>query len=147
LNKFSIVYFCVAGHFPQDILQTVDRQPIPVMKKKPEAKPPKFYTDFIEKYPEVGHYYEKMGAAVHKLGPLNERECALIKLAISGGHQFQSALKAHVRKALKAGISRGEMEHVALLLLPTLGLPTMMSMLGIIGTQMETHNPGKETTS
>lgn len=113
------------------------------MKKKPEAKPPKFYTDFMEKYPEVGHHYEKMGEAVHELGPLNERECALIKLAISGGHLFQSALKAHIRKALKAGINRGEMEQVALLLLPTLGLPTMMSMLGTIETQLGTLDLGK----
>lgn len=100
--------------------------------KKSDQAPPKFYTDFLKKFPEVGALYEKLGDAVHRHGPLNERERALIKLAISGSHQFHSAFKSHLRKATAAGVTREEIEHVALLMLPTIGFPTMMYMLGTI---------------
>jgi alkylhydroperoxidase/carboxymuconolactone decarboxylase family protein YurZ len=59
----------------------------------------------------------------------------LIKLAVSGSHLYHSAFKSHIRKALAAGVSREEMEHVALLMLPTVGFPTMMAMLGLIEEQ------------
>ena len=106
-----------------------------VARKKNASKPPKFYTDFLKKYPEVGAQYEKMGQVVHQLGPLNERDSALVKLAISGSHLFHSAFKAHIRKAIAAGITRAEIEHVALLTLPTIGFPTMMAMLSLIEDQ------------
>ena len=103
--------------------------------KKRLSQPPKVYTDFLKKYPEVGSQYEKMGEAVHQQGALKERECALVKLAISGSHLYQSAFKSHIRKAIAAGVTREEIEHVALLTLPTVGFPTMMAMLGMIDDQ------------
>lgn len=107
------------------------------MKKSGQAPPPKFYTDFLKKFPEIGALYEKLGDAVHQQGPLSERERALIKLAVSGSHQFHSAFKSHLRKAISAGVTREEIEHVALLMLPTIGFPTMMYMLGTIDEHFE----------
>lgn len=104
------------------------------MKAK-STSPPKFYTQFLQKYPKVGEKYQALGEAVHHEGPLNDRERALIKLAVSGSHLYHSAFKSHIRKALAAGVSREEMEHVALLMLPTVGFPTMMAMLGLIEEQ------------
>jgi 4-carboxymuconolactone decarboxylase len=104
-------------------------------KNTNNSKPPKFYTDFLQKYPEVGEQYEKLGDVVHKHGPLNERERALVKVAISGSHLFHSAMKSHIKKAVVLGVSREEIEHVALLALPTMGFPTMMAMLSIIEDQ------------
>jgi alkylhydroperoxidase/carboxymuconolactone decarboxylase family protein YurZ len=108
------------------------------MKKSAEKlpAPPKFYTDFEAKYPQVAQAYEQLGDAVHQQGPLNERERALLKLAISGSNGLSSALKSHIRKGMAAGLSRQEMEHVALLLLPTVGFPTAMAMLGVIEDQL-----------
>lgn len=108
--------------------------PIPM---KPIPKPPKFYSEFIRKYPDVGEKYQALGDAVHHQGPLNDRERALIKLAISGSNLYQSAFKAHVRKAVAIGITRDEIEHLALLMLPTVGFPTMMVLMGIIEDQFE----------
>jgi 4-carboxymuconolactone decarboxylase len=105
------------------------------MKNKKLPKPPKFYTDFEKKYPQVAKAYVQLGDAVHDQGPLTERERALIKLAVSGSHRLNSALKSHIRKGVSAGLSRDEMEHVALLLLPTVGFPTTMAMLGVIEEQ------------
>lgn len=106
------------------------------MKKKPMPKPPKFYEAFVKKYPQVAGKYEELGDAVHQLGPLNDRDRALIKLAISGSHLYSSAFKAHIRKAIASGISREEIEQVVLLFLPTIGFPTMMAAMGIVEEQM-----------
>jgi 4-carboxymuconolactone decarboxylase len=106
------------------------------MKRK-TTTPPKFYTQFLQKYPHVGEKYQELGEAVHKQGPLNEKERALIKLAVSGSHLYHSAFKAHIRKAVAAGVTREEIEHVALLMLPTVGFPTMMAMLGLIEEQFQ----------
>jgi 4-carboxymuconolactone decarboxylase len=107
------------------------------MKKssKKLPKPPKFYTDFEKKYSKVAKAYEQLGNAVHNEGPLTERERALVKLAVSGSNRLNSALKSHIRKGAAAGLNRKEIEHVALLLLPTVGFPTTMAMLGVIEEQ------------
>ncbi|MCK6616326.1 MAG: carboxymuconolactone decarboxylase family protein [Cyclobacteriaceae bacterium] len=107
------------------------------MKKstKKLPKPPKFFTDFEKKYPQVAKAYKQLGDAVHDEGYLTERERALVKLAVSGSHRLTSALKSHIRKGTAAGLTREEMEHVALLLLPTVGFPTTMAMLGVIDEQ------------
>lgn len=107
------------------------------MKKKAIPKPPKFYEQFVKKYPLVAAKYEELGDAVHGQGPLTERERALIKLAISGSHLYSSAFKAHIRKAIASGISREEIEHLVLLFLPTVGFPAMMAAMGIVEEQMQ----------
>ena len=106
------------------------------MKNEKQPKPPKFYTQFLQRFPEVGSQYEKLGETIHRNGPLNERDRALVKLAVSGSNQLQSAFKSHIRKAIAAGVTREEIEHVALLMLPTVGFPTMMVMLGLIEEQL-----------
>ncbi|HEU5291981.1 MAG TPA: carboxymuconolactone decarboxylase family protein [Cyclobacteriaceae bacterium] len=107
------------------------------MKKKDLPKPPKFYEQFVKKYPQVAGKYEELGDAVHGLGPLSDRDRALIKLAISGSHLYSSAFKAHIRKAVASGISRDEIEHLVLLFLPTVGFPVMMAAMGIVEEQMQ----------
>ncbi|GAB1444401.1 MAG: carboxymuconolactone decarboxylase family protein [Cyclobacteriaceae bacterium] len=107
------------------------------MKKKSMPKPPKFYEQFVEKYPQVANKYEELGDAVHDQGPLSHRDRALIKLAISGSHLYSSAFKAHIRKAIASGISREEIEHLVLLFLPTVGFPSMMAAMGIVTEQLE----------
>lgn len=107
------------------------------MKKKADIpKPPKFYQQFVKRYPDVTESYEALGDTIHNLGPLNDRERALVKLAISGSHLYSSAFKAHIRKAVASGITRDEIEHLILLFLPTVGFPSMMAAMGILDEQM-----------
>jgi 4-carboxymuconolactone decarboxylase len=106
-----------------------------------ETPTPRSYNRFKEKYPEIGARYEELGHAVHHNGPLSERERALVKLAISGSQLYHSAFKAHIRKAIAAGLTRAEIEHVALLMLPTVGFPTMKAALGLIEEQFESESP------
>jgi len=98
---------------------------------------PKRYTQFKEDFPEVASAYESMGDAVHKAGPLDEKTRSLIKLAISTGARLEGAVHSHVRKAIKAGATKEEMRQVALLALPTIGLPSMMAALSWIDDVIE----------
>ena len=104
---------------------------------KEKNTPPKFYTDFLEKFPEIGAKYNEISKAVQQSGPLDEKSCALVKLAISGSAGMESAFNAHVRKANAAGVSREEIEQVATLMLPTRGFPVMMKLLALIEKQYE----------
>ncbi|MGE5400695.1 MAG: carboxymuconolactone decarboxylase family protein [Ignavibacteriales bacterium] len=90
---------------------------------------PKRFKRFTEEFPQIAEAYEKLGDAVHSAGPLDSKTRALIKLAISTGARMEGAVHSHTRKALKAGATREEMRQVALLALPTIGLPNMMAAL------------------
>ncbi|MBI3273079.1 MAG: carboxymuconolactone decarboxylase family protein [Planctomycetes bacterium] len=90
-------------------------------------KLPKPFTEFVKLYPQVAEAYERMGAAAHAAGPLDPKSRALIKLAISVGARLEGAVHSHARKALAVGCSPEELAHVAILSLPTLGLPSMMA--------------------
>lgn len=93
---------------------------------------PKRFKQFTEEYPQIAKAYEELGEAVHGAGPLNEKTRALIKLAISTGARLEGAVHSHTRKALNAGCMADEMRQVALLSLPTIGLPSMMAALSWI---------------
>ena len=101
---------------------------------------PKRYRRFKEEFSEVANAYEAMGDAVHGAGPIDEKTRALIKLAISTGARFEGAVHSHTRKALKAGASPEELRHVAMLSLPTIGLPSMMAALSWIDDILEDGN-------
>lgn len=98
---------------------------------------PKRYQKFTEDYPEVAKAYESLGDTVHAAGPLDEKTRALVKLAISTGARLEGAVHSHTRKALKAGCTPEEMRQVALLSLPTIGLPSMMAALSWIEDILE----------
>lgn len=98
---------------------------------------PKRFQQFTENYPEVAKAYESLGNAVHTAGPLDEKTRALIKLAISTGARLEGAVHSHARKAMNTGCTAEEMRHVALLSLPTIGLPSMMAALSWIDDIIE----------
>lgn len=90
---------------------------------------PQHFLKFKEDYPEIAEAYEKMGDAVHTSGPLDDKNRALIKLALSAGAGLEGAVHSHTRKALEKGLTKEEIRQTILLALPTLGLPKMMAAL------------------
>ncbi|MCH8289350.1 MAG: carboxymuconolactone decarboxylase family protein [Candidatus Marinimicrobia bacterium] len=99
------------------------------MSKTNSDKIPTFYLQFMERYPEVGESYEKLGDAVHNSGPLDEKTRSLVKLGISIGARLEGAVHSHTRKALRVGVKPDEIRHAVILSLPTIGLPSMMAAL------------------
>ena len=85
-------------------------------------KPPETHNDFVETFPELARAWETLGAAGKK-GPLDEKTCRLIKLAVAIGAQQEGAVHASVRKGLAMGITREELHQVVILAAGTMGFP------------------------
>ncbi len=103
-------------------------------------KIPKTYQRFSETHPDLLACYDALNQQAKKEGPLEPEELALVKLAISVGMSLDGPMASHTRKAVRAGVDPEKLEHVALLALPTLGLPRMMQAWKTINTtiaQME----------
>lgn len=98
---------------------------------------PKRYQKFKEEYPEAGKQYEALGTAVHASGPLDDKTRALVKFAISVGARLEGGAHSHIRKAIEAGVKTEELKHVALLAIPTIGLPSSMAAMSWIDDIIE----------
>jgi 4-carboxymuconolactone decarboxylase len=93
---------------------------------------------FIKNHEDIYHAYENYGRLVHEQGgPLDERICWLIKVALSTESQYEYALRTHILKALKAGCSLQEIEHAILLVAPTAGFPKTMTALLVLRKVMD----------
>ncbi|MBI5746762.1 MAG: carboxymuconolactone decarboxylase family protein [Nitrospirae bacterium] len=90
---------------------------------------PKSLQAFIKTHPKVWEAHQMLGVACKDSGPLNDKTLELIKIGISGARENMTSFKTHVRLALRAGVSKDEIEHTILQLLPATGINTMMMEL------------------
>lgn len=90
-------------------------------------KLPKAVEGFMNNHKDVWEAYSKLGAAVAAAGPLDAKTRRLIKLALAIGGASEGAVHSHVRRALDEGCTAEELEQVAILAIPTLGLPRSMA--------------------
>ncbi len=88
---------------------------------------PKTYLRFKEKYPDVARYYEGLGDALNRAGPLDEKTVRLVKLALAIGAKSEGGVHSAVRKGLAAGLTPDEMRQVALLAITTIGFSSAMA--------------------
>ena len=98
---------------------------------------PSSYQLFSERYPDFLAGYEHVNRALRAAPGLDDKEIALTKLAISVGAGLEGAIASHTRKALELGIEPSKLEHVALMALPTRGLPHMMMCWKAVRKQIE----------
>jgi alkylhydroperoxidase/carboxymuconolactone decarboxylase family protein YurZ len=82
--------------------------------------------------PAVVDAYERLTQACKASGPLDARDAALVKVSVSVGRGSWRSVHAHARKALEAGVTPEALRHVAVLALPTLGLPAALDALAWI---------------
>ena len=103
------------------------------MKKSssPKSNPrlPARYQDFAKSYPTVMQSVEALGEATRTAGPLDQKTCALVKLAIAVGALREGAVHSHTRRALEAGRTPDELRHVAVLATTTIGFPSTMATM------------------
>lgn len=76
-----------------------------------------------EEYPEIWRAFSELGRACAESGPLDARTRRLVKLALALGAGSEGAVHSHVRRGLEEGASAEELKQVAMLAIPTLGLP------------------------
>lgn len=104
---------------------------------QPTDKLPGTYKRFIERFPELGAAHESVAAAVDKAGPLDARQCALVKIGICVGAGLESALRSHVRRALQHGAGVEEIEQAILLGMNTVGFPQTVAAWSWAQKQIE----------
>ena len=93
----------------------------------PQPTTPQPFLDFTNDFPAVAEAYAALGSAAHDGGPLDERTRRLVKLAIAIGGRLEGAVRAQARAAVAAGISHTEMDHLILLAVTTVGLPSAVA--------------------
>ncbi len=93
------------------------------------AKLPPAYRRFQRSFRRVWESYDRLGAAVHRQGPIDPKFRELIKLGIAIGGRLEGAVKAHTRLAVERGATPEEIYQVALLAITTSGFPTGMAAL------------------
>ena len=76
------------------------------------------------RYPRVWKSYEALGEATTEAGPLDAKTSRLVKIALAAGAGLEGAIHSHVRRGLREGLTVEDIRHVALLAVPTLGLPS-----------------------
>lgn len=91
--------------------------------------PSKLYNELSQRYPEVFHAHEKLGAELNNAGPLDEKSLHLIQLAAAGAVGSEGAVHSHTRRAMAAGATGEEIYHAHLSLISTIGFPRVMAAL------------------
>jgi alkylhydroperoxidase/carboxymuconolactone decarboxylase family protein YurZ len=107
---------------------------------KTSAEPPKKYSAFIERFPKLGEAWEAIHEAEAE-GPLDLRTARLLKLAVAIGAFKEGAIRAAVRKALKAGATAAEMDQVVVLATATLGMPAAVAAYSWVQDVLEKDGP------
>lgn len=108
-------------------------------------EPPKTFRDFAAKFPELAEAHQTVGATVDRLGPLDAKTLALVKIGISLGAGLESALRSHVRRATAAGASEAEIEQAILLGMNTCGFPRTVAAWSWARTQFDRDRRERET--
>jgi AhpD family alkylhydroperoxidase len=98
---------------------------------------PATFKSFIEKFPALGQAHEQVAKSVASAGPLDRKQCELIKIGISLGAGLESALRSHVRRALESGATIAEIEQAILLGMNTCGFPRTVAAWNWAWQQIE----------
>jgi AhpD family alkylhydroperoxidase len=104
---------------------------------------PKPFLDFSRAHPDVVSAYEVLGQACAAAGPLDARTRELIKLGMAIGGRLEGAVHAHARRALNAGATPAEIQHVVTLAIPTVGFPTTIAAFTWVGDVLADQAKGR----
>lgn len=86
-------------------------------------KLPGTFKRFAARFPELVAAHEQIAKSVDAQGQLDEVTSELVKIGICLGAGLESAMRAHVRKAVRAGASIEQIEHALMLGMNTCGFP------------------------
>jgi alkylhydroperoxidase/carboxymuconolactone decarboxylase family protein YurZ len=105
-------------------------------REKPRGR----YDALTKVNPDVTAAYERLAEECGRSGPLDARDVALLKVGISVGLGSWRSVHAHARKALQKGVAPDAVRQVALIALPTVGLPAALDALKWIEEILEEHD-------
>jgi 4-carboxymuconolactone decarboxylase len=84
---------------------------------------PGWYSLIKEKHGKFIEALERLGEAVRREGPLDEKTQHLVQLAGAAATRSEGSVHSHARRALKAGATPEEIYHTVILLTSTIGFP------------------------
>lgn len=93
------------------------------------SAPPRSWLQFGARYPDVAAAYDTLSDVCRQTGPLDHATVALVKLGVSVGGGAKRTVHAHAKKAFRAGADPEALRQVALIALPTIGLPAALDAL------------------
>jgi AhpD family alkylhydroperoxidase len=83
----------------------------------------------MAKHPRLQEALEALGKVVRQEGPIDAKTGHLIQLAASASIHSEGSVHSHTRRALDAGATPDEIRHVLLLLISTIGFPSVSAAL------------------
>lgn len=90
---------------------------------------PKHFQKMQNRYGAVMNKLQELGEVTAAAGPLDKKQAHLVQLAAAAAQRSEGAVHSHVRRALKAGCTNDEIGHALVLLIPTIGYPTVAAAL------------------
>ena len=96
------------------------------MKKE---KLPKHFQKMMDRYEKVIEAMNGVGDAVRDAGPLEEKTAHLLQLAAAASQRSEGAVHSHTRRAVRSGATPDEIRHALVVLIPTIGYPTVAAAL------------------
>jgi AhpD family alkylhydroperoxidase len=89
----------------------------------------KNFTWMLDKFNTVMEKHQDLGKAVREAGPIDEKNSQLIQIGAAAAIRSEGSVHSHVKRALKAGASAGEIYHAIILLTSTIGFPAVAAAL------------------
>jgi len=89
----------------------------------------KNYDWLVAKFSQVMDNHQKLGKALRKAGPLDEKNSQLIQLGAAAAIRAEGSVHSHVKRAINAGASADEIYHTIILLTSTIGFPAVAAAL------------------
>jgi AhpD family alkylhydroperoxidase len=90
---------------------------------------PEHFKKFVDKYPDIWEAHQKLTEASAECGPLDRKTRELIKTAISGAANQETAVERHAVMAVQEGASEEEVYQAILQLITIVGFPRASAAL------------------
>jgi AhpD family alkylhydroperoxidase len=90
---------------------------------------PPHFTKFVKNYPDVWDAHQKLTEACANSGPIDRKTRELIKLAISGAANQETAVERHAVMAIEEGATKEEVYQTVLLMMTIVGFPRTSAAL------------------
>lgn len=87
------------------------------------------YEWLLAKYGTVMDSHQSMGKVLRAAGPIDEKTAHLVQLAAAAASRSEGSVHSHCRRALDAGATPDEIYHALVLLISTIGFPTVAAAL------------------
>jgi alkylhydroperoxidase/carboxymuconolactone decarboxylase family protein YurZ len=102
---------------------------------------PNMFQTLRGRHPQIIEAVEQLGETVRREGPLEHKHTHLIQLAAAAAIRSEGAVHSHTRRALESGATAEEIRHALLLLVSTIGFPTVVAALSWAEDLLSSESP------